>query len=154
MFGVFPRLPQPLLDPTQQVKTIFRKVGHLEQGTGKTQHSAAIAKVNAETLKANAKREAAGEKPLLLPLPAFEPYTMRHTALTRMAPLCDAFTLARIAGHSSITITQRYCHPQADAVEATSTRFSNRDITGGSGLGEMQLPSPRPEVPSSVPVGA
>jgi integrase len=30
---------------------------------------------------------------------------------------CDAFTLARIAGHSSITITQRYCHPQADAIE-------------------------------------
>jgi hypothetical protein len=29
----------------------------------------------------------------------------------------DAFTLARIAGHSSITITQRYCHPQADAIE-------------------------------------
>ena len=30
---------------------------------------------------------------------------------------CDAFTLARIAGHSSITITQRYIHPQADAIE-------------------------------------
>jgi hypothetical protein len=27
------------------------------------------------------------------------------------------FTLARIAGHSSITITQRYVHPQADATE-------------------------------------
>jgi hypothetical protein len=27
------------------------------------------------------------------------------------------FTLARIAGHSSITITQRYVHPQADAIE-------------------------------------
>jgi site-specific recombinase XerD len=43
---------------------------------------------------------------------------MRHTALTRLAEAgCDAFTLARIAGHSSITITQRYCHPQADAIE-------------------------------------
>jgi hypothetical protein len=70
--------------------------GHLEQGTGKTQHSAAIAKINSETVKANAKREAAGLKPLPLPLPAFEPYVMRHTALTRMAPFCDAFTLARI----------------------------------------------------------
>jgi integrase len=49
---------------------------------------------------------------------AFEPYCLRHTALTRLAESgCDAFTLARIAGHSSITITQRYCHPQADAIE-------------------------------------
>ena len=48
----------------------------------------------------------------------FEPYCLRHTALTRLAEAgCDAFTLARIAGHSSITITQRYCHPQAEAVE-------------------------------------
>ena len=100
--------------------------GHLEQGTGKTQHSAAIAKVNAETLKENVTREAAGLKPLPLPLPAFEPYVMRHTALTRMAPFCDAFTLAKIAGHSSITITQRYCHPQADAIEAAFSKFATR----------------------------
>jgi hypothetical protein len=38
---------------------------------GKTQHSAAIAKVNAETLKSNAKLEAAGEKPLPPAAPAF-----------------------------------------------------------------------------------
>jgi integrase len=81
--------------------------GHLEQGTAKTQHSAAIAKANAETIKANADRQAQGAKALPLPLRAFEPYVMRHTALTRMAPFCDPFTLARIAGHSSITITQR-----------------------------------------------
>ena len=43
---------------------------------------------------------------------------LRHTALTRLAESgCDVFTLARIAGHSSITITQRYVQPQADAVE-------------------------------------
>lgn len=104
------------------------KGGHLEQGTAKTQHSAAIAKVNAETLKENVKREKVGEKPLPLVLAAFEPYVMRHTALTRMAPLCDAFTLARIAGHSSITITQRYCHPQADAVEAAFSKFGKREL--------------------------
>lgn len=117
------------------------KCGHLEQGTGKTQHTAAIAKVNAETIKANAKREAAGEKPLPLPLPAFEPYVMRHTALTRMAPFCDAFTLARIAGHSSITITQRYCHPEADAVEAAFSRFGNRSelVTDGGHRDNRQL---------------
>ena len=115
--------------------------GHLEQGTAKTQHSAAIAKVNAETFKANAKRRAAGEKSLPLPLTAFEPYVMRHTALTRMAPFCDAFTLARIAGHSSITITQRYCHPQADAVEAAFSKFGNRrELVTEAGHHEKQLP--------------
>ena len=71
------------------------KCGHLEQGTAKTQHSAALAKANAAAIKDK----------LLLPLKAFEPYVMRHTALTRMAPFCDPFTLARIAGHSSIDHT-------------------------------------------------
>jgi len=107
--------------------------GHLEQGTAKTQHSAAIAKVNEKTVQTNRKLEAADEKLLPLPLSTFEPYVMRHTALMRMAPLCDAFTLARIAGHSSITITQRYCHPQADAVEAAFSKFgSRREIVAAS----------------------
>ena len=47
-----------------------------------------------------------------------QPYILRHTALTLLAQAgCDAFTLARIAGHSSITITRRYIHPQADVIE-------------------------------------
>ena len=118
--------------------------GHLEQGTAKTQHSAAIAKANADTNKANKKREVAGEKLLPLPLTAFEPYVMRHTALTRMAPFCDAFTLARIAGHSSITITQRYCHPQADAVEAAFSKFGGRSelVTEGGHQEKLRLPEP------------
>ena len=48
----------------------------------------------------------------------FEPYVLRHTALTNLAKKgVDAHTLARIAGHSSIVITMRYVHPQADSVE-------------------------------------
>jgi integrase len=124
--------------------------GHLEQGTGKTQHSAAIAKVNAETVKANAERGAAGERLLPLPLPAFEPYVMRHTALTLMSPFCDAFTLARIAGHSSITITQRYCHPQADAVEAAFSKFGNRlEVVTDAGHRE-NAPSPVRDETASI----
>lgn len=51
-------------------------------------------------------------------VPDFVPYVLRHTALTRLgeAAAGDVFVLARIAGHSSITITQRYIHPQADAI--------------------------------------
>jgi integrase len=49
---------------------------------------------------------------------AFVPYTLRHTALTNLGGKAggDVFVLARIAGHSSITATQRYIHPQADAI--------------------------------------
>ena len=99
-------------------------------------------------------RQAAGQVLLPLPLPPFEPYVMRHTALTRMAPFCDPFTLARIAGHSSITITQRYCHPQADAVESAFAKFASREevVTDG-GHHEKQLsPMPQQEQQASVTV--
>jgi hypothetical protein len=36
---------------------------------------------------------------------------------------CDVFTLATIAGHSSITMTQRNVHPQADAIERAFARW-------------------------------
>jgi integrase len=57
---------------------------------------------------------------------AFEPYCLRHTALTNLGEAgVDPFTLARIAGHSSITITQRYVHPQADAIERAFAKLTN-----------------------------
>jgi len=64
-------------------------------------------------------------------LKPFQPYSLRHTSLTRLAEAgCDAFTLARIAGHSSITITQRYCHPQAEAVERAFARLAGGHNSG------------------------
>src|SRR5215469_8214144 len=61
----------------------------------------------------------------------FEIYCLRHSALTMLAESgCDAFTLARIAGHSSITITQRYCHPQADAIERAFGKLSDGNKIG------------------------
>ena len=120
------------------------KCGHLEQGTAKTQHAAALATVNAEAIKNGCS----------LPLKRFEPYVMRHTALTRMSPFCDPFTLARIAGHSSITITQRYCHPQADAVEAAFTKFGFREeVVTEAGHHEKQLP-PAPQDEEAISVSA
>ena len=80
-----------------------------------------------------------------LPLKPFEPYVMCHTALTRMAPFCDPFTLAKIAGHSSISITQRYCHPQADSIEAAFSKFGSRpELVTEAGHHEKQLlPAPK-----------
>jgi len=107
------------------------KGGHLEGGTAKGQHARALIKVNKEAKEDN--------RPKLKP---FEPYCLRHSALTRLAEAgCDAFTLARIAGHSSITITQRYCHPQADAIErAFSKLAANRELVNDGGQ-QLMLPS-------------
>jgi len=81
--------------------------GHLEQGTGKTE------------------------------LKPFQPYVLRHTALTRLAEAgCDVFTLARIAGHSSITITQRYVHPQADAIERAFQKTTKAALPAPPTVGE------------------
>lgn len=48
----------------------------------------------------------------------FEPYSLRHTALTRVADHCpNPFAVAAIAGHSSIVMTQKYVHPQRAEIE-------------------------------------
>jgi hypothetical protein len=38
----------------------------------------------------------------------------------------DVFVLARIAGHSSISVTQRYIHPQATPLIASLGRLNHR----------------------------
>ena len=91
------------------------KSGHLDRDTAKAYHSRALESIEVDTKKQGKQT----------PVKAFPPYTMRHTALTRLAEAgCDAFTLARIAGHSSITITQRYCHPQADSIERAFAKLT------------------------------
>ncbi len=62
--------------------------------------------------------------PSLPTVARFEPYCLRHTALAWLAPHTDPYTLARIAGHGSISITMRYCPPQAEAVETAFRKFA------------------------------
>jgi integrase len=82
------------------------------------QHKRAIERTNGK-----AKAEGAKE------IQPFQPYILRHTALTQLAKAgCDVFTLARIAGHSSITITQRYVHPQGDAIERAFLQIENATL--------------------------
>jgi integrase len=98
--------------------------GHLEESSTKKWHDRALKRI----LKAHK------IDPSIPMLEEFEPYCLRHTALTWLAESgCDAFTLARIAGHSSITITMRYCHPQADAIERAFAQIGNRQevVTDG-----------------------
>lgn len=56
---------------------------------------------------------------MTLKLPSvFVLHSLRHTMLTRLGEAgVDAFTIMKIAGHRSITISQRYVHPSTQAME-------------------------------------
>jgi len=55
-------------------------------------------------------------------------YSLRHTFLTRLGQSgCDVWTLARVAGHSSIAISARYVHPSEDAVLAAMERLGGHN---------------------------
>ena len=56
-------------------------------------------------------------------------YTLRHTFLTRLgASGCDVWTLARIAGHSSIGISARYVHPSEDTVLSAIAQMQSQEV--------------------------
>jgi integrase len=82
--------------------------GHVESSSLKKQHRKAL--------------RLSGVRPFVL-------YSLRHTFLTRLGESgCDAWTLARIAGHGSINISARYVHPSEDAVVAAVERLGGHKI--------------------------
>jgi integrase len=101
--------------------------GHVESSSLKKQHKKAFELVAKEAAKNNLK-----------PVRPFVLYSLRHTFLTRLGESgCDAWTLARIAGHSSIAISTRYVHPSEDAVLAAVARLGGHK----SGHSEQQIES-------------
>jgi integrase len=92
------------------------KCGHFNENAAKDQHKKAL--------------EDSGVK-------RFEPYVLRHTALTQLGEAAggDVFALAKIAGHSSITITQRYVHPQAQAIDRVFAGMKKSQQRVGTKLG-------------------
>jgi len=83
------------------------KSGHVEPSSLKKRHT--------NTLKLSKVR------PFVL-------YSLRHTFLTRLGQSgCDVWTLARIAGHSSIAILARYVHPSEDAVLKAMARLGGHN---------------------------
>ncbi len=67
-------------------------------------------------------------------------YSLRHTFLTRLGESgCDAWTLARIAGHSSITISARYVHPSEDAVLSAVEKLGRHRIEHSENCAEEKL---------------
>jgi len=96
---------------------------HVNHASLKKQHTRAFRQANAE-IKAKAEKEKA-ELSLLRP---WVLYSFRHTFLTRLGESgCDAWTLARLAGHSSIAISSRYVHPSEDAVLNAMSKLSGHN---------------------------
>jgi integrase len=110
--------------------------GHLESSSLKKQHARCFRTIAEEAKKNNRK-----------PVRRFVLYSLRHTFLTRLGESgCDAWTLARIAGHSSVSMSSRYVHPSEDAVlmaveKLGGHRIGHRaemsDLEGGT---KKQLP--------------
>lgn len=102
------------------------KSGHIESSSLKKQHAGTFARVNREVTEQNAKVTTETERQK--PLKAWVLYSFRHTFLTRLGESgCDAWTLARIAGHSSISISQRYVHPSENAVMNAFVRMGGHN---------------------------
>jgi integrase len=92
--------------------------GHMESSSLKRQHKQ-VFKVLAPQAQENNQK----------PFRKFVLYSLRHTFLTRLGESgCDAWTLARIAGHSDIRISARYVHPSEDAVFTAMTRLDGHKI--------------------------
>lgn len=97
--------------------------------------------INHDSLKLQHKKALKAAK-----LRPFEVYSIRHTFLTRLGESgCDVWTLARVAGHSNISISQRYVHPSEDAVLNALSRLTGHNSghsvekAGPAAGGEMLL---------------
>jgi integrase len=92
--------------------------GHIEPSSLRKQHAKTFKTLAEEAAQRNQK-----------PVRPFVLYSLRHTFLTRLGQSgCDAWTLARIAGHSSIAISSRYVHPSEDAVLTAMSRLGGHKI--------------------------
>ena len=71
-------------------------------------------------------------------------YSLRHTFLTRLGESgCDAWTLARIAGHSSVSISARYVHPSGDAVIAAMSRLGGHNFGHTAQASDANIETPK-----------
>lgn len=105
--------------------------GHIESCSLKKQHRKAFTTIAEHAAENN-----------LRPVRPFVLYSLRHTFLTRLGESgCDVWTLARIAGHSSISVSLRYVHPSEDAVLDAMSRLGGHKI--GHSAVQQQLPAVR-----------
>jgi integrase len=70
-------------------------------------------------------------------------HSLRHTFLTRLGLAgVEAFTIMKLAGHSSVTVSQRYVHPTPQAMEHAVARLEelNRLALGAGSEAQIRQP--------------
>jgi hypothetical protein len=63
-------------------------------------------------------------------------HSLRHTELTRLGAGADAFTIMKLAGRSSVTVSQRYVHQTGETVQLAFERLeaiNSRALEASSG---------------------
>jgi len=80
-------------------------------------------------------------------------HSLRHTMLTRLGEAgVDAFTIMRIAGHSSVTVSQRYVHPTPETMERAFQRLEALNEKAARKLPEGQKRQVPATIPATLPV--
>jgi integrase len=83
-------------------------------------------------------------------LKRFRLYDLPHTLLTRLGESnADAFAIQKIAGHYTITVSQRYVHPTPERVEEA---FSRLEIYNARKIDELKSKRKAEEDKSRVAV--
>lgn len=106
--------------------------GHLVQGMAQKYHTKAL----------QALAEARKKDSTIPEVKPFEIYCLRHSFITHYASTgVSVFAVAKVAGHSSITMTSRYCHSEQDEIERGFQKMagSPKVVTDG-GHSQKSLP--------------
>jgi integrase len=115
------------------------KDGHVAYSTIDSQHGRTITRLNAKDAEGNEPKN---------PITPFRLYDLRHTFLTRLGEAnTDPFSIQRIAGHSSIVISQRYVHPTPERLEDAFSRLASYNETK---IAEMKAKQKVEDVSASV----
>lgn len=73
----------------------------------------------------------------------FVPHSFRHTFGTRLGESgVDVFTIMRLMGYSSVTVSQRYVHPSPESVERA---FAHMEAMNGARRCKVGIPVGIPE---------
>jgi integrase len=89
----------------------------------------------------------------LLKMPSdFVPHSLRHTFGTRLGESgADAFTIMKLMGHSSVTVSQRYVHPSPESIERAFERLIAANPHSSVDEERAKLEANLQDVPTKVP---
>ena len=96
---------------------------HVFPGRSKDRHIL-VSSLDHQHVRARIKAKDDGEKPIFT-TKDFVIHSLRHTFGTRLGESgADAFTIMKIMGHASVTVSQRYVHPTPERLESAFARLN------------------------------